>query len=260
MADVVDKAWDKTFRIRGGNDLLPTAFTTALGDVVKRGCIVQALAQDASGVTVTYAQEGIARNVRADLAICTLPFTTLRKVDLSNAGFGSEKSALITSMRYMPVSRFNQQTKTRFWQEKGIGGLKVARTDGPIERLWDMSNVQDGDRGILTAYMMGANGLAFAKVAESDRSDYFAKNVRTFFPEIDAQMEKSATKIWQDDPWVFGGWAYYQKGELGQGMPLSKRREGRVFFCGEHTSPWSGWMQGAFESANRVVAEITNGA
>ncbi len=260
MADVVDKAWDKTFGIRGGNDQLPAAFTTALGDVVKRGCIVQSLAQDKGGVSVTYAQEGIARTLRADLAICSLPFTTLRKVDLGGAGFSKEKSALIGSMRYMPVSRFNQQFKTRFWKEKGIGGLKVARTDTPIERLWHMTNVQDGDRGILTAYMMGQNGLAFAKTNEKERSEYFAKHVRTFFPEIDGQMEKSAVKIWQDDPWVGGGWAYYQKGELGQGMPLSKKREGRVFFCGEHTSPWSGWMQGAFESANRVVAEITNGA
>jgi monoamine oxidase len=39
-------------------------------------------------------------------------------------------------------------------------------------------------------------------------------------------------------------------------MPASKAPEGRVFFCGEHTSPWSGWMQGAFESALRAVAQI----
>lgn len=260
MADVVDKAWDKTFGIRGGNDQLPAAFTKVLGDIVKKGCIVKAIAQDKSGVTVTFAQEGVQRAVRADLAICSLPFTTLRKIDLSYAGFSKEKNELVGSMRYMPVSRFNQQTRTRFWHDKGIGGLKVARTDTPIERLWDMTNVQDGERGILTAYMMGQNGVGFAKVAEKDRSGYFAKNVRPFFPEIDAQMGKSAVKIWQDDPWVGGGWAYYEKGEVGRGMPLAKRREGRVFFCGEHTSPWSGWMQGAFESANRVVAEITTGA
>jgi monoamine oxidase len=32
--------------------------------------------------------------------------------------------------------------------------------------------------------------------------------------------------------------------------------DGRIHFAGEHTSPWTGWMQGALESARRVVAEI----
>ena len=32
--------------------------------------------------------------------------------------------------------------------------------------------------------------------------------------------------------------------------------EGRIHFAGEHTSPWTGWMQGALESARRVVREI----
>ena len=32
--------------------------------------------------------------------------------------------------------------------------------------------------------------------------------------------------------------------------------EGRIHFAGEHTSAWTGWMQGALESARRVVREI----
>jgi monoamine oxidase len=40
-------------------------------------------------------------------------------------------------------------------------------------------------------------------------------------------------------------------------FPAAKKSEGRLYFCGEHTSAWSGWMQGALESANRVVKEIT---
>ena len=32
--------------------------------------------------------------------------------------------------------------------------------------------------------------------------------------------------------------------------------EGRVYFAGEHTSLWIAWMNGALESAERVVAEI----
>ena len=37
----------------------------------------------------------------------------------------------------------------------------------------------------------------------------------------------------------------------------SSPSEGRIHFAGEHTSAWTGWMQGALESARRVVREIT---
>jgi monoamine oxidase len=32
--------------------------------------------------------------------------------------------------------------------------------------------------------------------------------------------------------------------------------EGRVHFAGEHTSPWTSWMQGAIESGLRAAREI----
>ena len=34
------------------------------------------------------------------------------------------------------------------------------------------------------------------------------------------------------------------------------RPEGQLHFAGEHTSLWTGWMQGALESARRVVKEV----
>jgi monoamine oxidase len=39
-------------------------------------------------------------------------------------------------------------------------------------------------------------------------------------------------------------------------LPEIARPEGRVFFAGEHTSPWFGWMQGALQSGDRVAREV----
>ena len=39
-------------------------------------------------------------------------------------------------------------------------------------------------------------------------------------------------------------------------FPAMRQVEGRVHFAGEHTSLWIAWMNGALESAERVVAEI----
>jgi monoamine oxidase len=132
----------------------------------------------------------------------------------------------------------------------------VARTDLPIERLWDLTNVQDGETGLLVAYMQSDNGAAYAAKPEADRLGFVENEIAKFWPEIKGERDGGFDKIWADDPWVMGAWGYYLPGQMKTDFPAAKKAEGRIFFCGEHTSPWSGWMQGAFESANRVVAEM----
>jgi monoamine oxidase len=256
MADVIDAAWDKTFAIKGGNDQLPQAFGAALGDLVKFESVVSAIEQDQDGVTVTFTHDGAQRSISADLCVCAIPFTMLRKIAVTPA-FSPAKAAVVNNVSMMPVARCYLQTKSRFWNSQGIGGLKVARTDTHVERLWDMTKVQDGDSGILLAYMQGDNALAFGEQSNGKKVSYVKKGISAFFPEIEDEAQASLYKVWQDDPWVKGAWSYYKPGEMADMFPAAKRREGRIFFCGEHTSAWSGWMQGALESANRVVKEIT---
>ena len=258
MADVVDAAWDKTWGIEGGNDQLPAAITAELGDLVKYECKVTSIAQSDKSVTICYTNGGEEKKIHADLAVCALPFSVMRKIDLTGSQFSDEKLQAIAGVQYMPVGRCYLQTQSRFWNAApyGVGGLKVARTDTPIERLWDVTRVQDGDTGILLSYMQADNGVAFGNQPAASRLDYVKAGIRKFWPEIDQQALFGTYKVWQEDPFVEGAWAYYQPGQMGPMFPAAKQPEGRVFFCGEHTSAWSGWMQGAFESANRVVMEI----
>jgi len=57
------------------------------------------------------------------------------------------------------------------------------------------------------------------------------------------------------DEWQKGAIVRLNPGELGL-IALYARREGRIHFAGEHTSRWTGWIQGALQSAQRVVWEI----
>jgi monoamine oxidase len=254
--DVVDATWDKTFAVKGGNDKLPRAFTAALGDIVKYRCVATGIEQGSRGARVTFTLGGRSRTIDADYVVCALPFSTLRDLRITPA-FPADKTEVIRDLRMMPVSRCCLQTKSRFWQPRGIGGLKVARTDTAIDRFWDHTNVQDGPSGILGAYMQNQTGLDYAAAGSNfkARSKYVVNVSEPFFPELEAEVMGGLEKIWQNDPWVKGGWAFYGPGEQDM-FPVAKRPEGRVHFCGEHTSAWSGWMQGAFESANRVVTEI----
>jgi monoamine oxidase len=53
-----------------------------------------------------------------------------------------------------------------------------------------------------------------------------------------------------------GGWGWTQPGALRWMFPALRQVEGRVHFAGEHTSLWIAWMNGALESAERVITEI----
>jgi monoamine oxidase len=256
-ADVLDATWDKTFAIKGGNDQLPKAFTAALGDIVKYRCVATAIHRHARGARVEFMRGQRRHSIDADHVVCALPFSLLRDLRITPR-FPADKREVIEKLRMMPVSRCVLQTKSRFWQSRGIGGLKIARTDTGIDRFWDHSNVQDGDSGLIGAYMQNQPGVDYAAAGPNfaARSAYVRGIADAFFPELQDEVTGGLEKIWQNDRWARGAWGFFGPGEQGM-FPVSKRPEGRVHFCGEHTSGWSGWMQGAFESANRVVNEMT---
>lgn len=73
---------------------------------------------------------------------------------------------------------------------------------------------------------------------------------------IRGQIVGVAHKAWHKDRWTGGGWGWTQPGELQWMFPAMRQPEGRVHFAGEHTSLWIAWMNGALESAERVVQEV----
>jgi monoamine oxidase len=76
------------------------------------------------------------------------------------------------------------------------------------------------------------------------------------FPGAIDHFETARTKSWTLDPWQQRALSAFGPGQLNF-IAEGARREGRIFFAGEHTLRWSGWMQGAIESGHRVVNEIS---
>jgi monoamine oxidase len=68
--------------------------------------------------------------------------------------------------------------------------------------------------------------------------------------------EKAVCVSWDADPLTRGAFAWFKAGQMSDLLPHTASREGRVFFAGEHTSPWFGWMQGALQSGGRAAGEV----
>ena len=252
----MDAAWKRTFAIGGGNDRLPRALAARLGARVRYRHEVVRLEQHLGGVTVVARSGQGAVRIEAERVVCALPFSTLRRIDAAPM-WSPDKARAIRELAYMAVCRTSFQTRTRFWQREGLGGLAMARTDLPIERIWDLSCVQAGQRGMLASYIHHDNARALCDVgAEAARATHALGQMRALWPDIADHVEVATSHAWHEDPWAGGGWGYHQPGQTRWMTEAARRADGLVHFAGEHTSAFPGWMQGALASGLRAADEV----
>lgn len=240
------------WKIAGGNDRLPRAFATALAARVRYGAEVVRVRHDATGVAVQYRQGGETRELLAEHAVCTIPFSVLRSVDV--APLSAAKRRAIAELPYPAVTKTIVQTRTRFWREAGLSGF--ADTDLPVPEVWDLSEGQPGRRGLLMAYVTEPHARPLAQRPMDERLTWTLAHLERIFPGIRAEFEGGASYAWSDDPWSRGAYPTYGPGHVIDLFPAVRQSEGRLHFAGDHASVWPGWMQGALESANRAARTI----
>jgi monoamine oxidase len=243
----------QVFTIRGGSDRLPRAFAARLGERVRYGAPVVALEQEGTAVRVTWHQGGTRVSARCDRVVCTLPFPTLRDVDVRPAWSAGKRRA-IAEVPYSTVVRGIVQTRRRFWADEGLNG--TAFTDEPIMSVFDRSGSQPGPRGVLETYTAGPQGKALSDLDEPTRLATIQAQMAKVFPGLAGHADGALSKCWRDDPWSRGAYAWFEPGQLEAPGPHLASVEGRVHFAGDHTSAWPGWMQGALESGGRAAAEV----
>lgn len=244
--------------IQGGNDRLPYAMAAALGSRVKYGSEVVRIAQDRHGVTIGYRDRTGGHELQVDRCVCALPFAPLRNVRL-DASFSQRKHRAIRNLAYMPAARCYFQTHSRFWEHDPLGrlgGLDLVGTDTMAGRVWNTSSQQrQPGLGMLHAYMFDTEALTFAAHGPG-RVQAMRRLLDRVLPGLTEQVVAVAHKAWQEDRWASDGWGWTPSGDLHWMLPAMQQPEGRIHFAGEHTSLWIAWMNGALESAERVVEEI----
>ncbi len=240
------------YKIRGGNDLLPRALAAKLASMIRYGAAVSGMAQDEHTVRVAYTQAGMVQYASGDFLVCAIPFSVLRKLEITPA-LSPTKQRAISELAYDSVSRVYLQFRRRYWEKSGLNGFAV--TDLPDE-IWHGTFDQHGPRGIITSYMFGPQALRVAAMEADQRIAFMIDHVEDVFPGARDHIEVGTSFSWDEEPWSRGAYAIFEPGQTFSLLPHIARAEGRIHFAGEHTSAWHGWMQGALESGNRVAQEI----
>ncbi|MBL8045958.1 MAG: FAD-dependent oxidoreductase [Anaerolineales bacterium] len=241
-----------TARIRGGNDLLPQAMARVLPDVRLNAPVVK-VAQSATGVEVTYQTTTGFETMSGAWAVLAVPLTTARHIEFSPA-LPTAHEAMVQKLQYGSVTKVCVQFSRRWWQERGWAGHMM--NDAPLACTWNPTEVQTGERGILTAYTGGAPGAALAQLSDAERIETVVRELERLFPGARELVLSAKTIAWPNEPYTRGAYAAYAPGDITRYWEPMYSPAGRLFFAGEHIAAYQGYMEGAVESGQRVAGII----
>jgi monoamine oxidase len=239
------------FRLRDGNDALPSALAAALRGRVCLNTALTAIVGRGPKLRVSVRDRG-PEQLTADYAVVALPASTLRGVRFDPALSAPQWQA-ISTLRYGRATRVLLQFESRFW--KHIGRPIAYGTDQPTGAVWDGNEQQDARPGILSLL---AGGRASAEVrAIIEAQGWRALVRRLTWMGTPSRLLHGLTVDWDRDKWSKGGYAVFDT-RFDPGLrPWLARPAGRIVFAGEHTSTrWQGYMNGAIESGKRAALEV----
>jgi monoamine oxidase len=240
-------------RIEGGNDRLPCTLVERFGGDLLLQTVVRAIRQDVDGVSATVEGEGRRSELQADFFVAALPASTLREVHF-DPPLPEEQTRAIATLKYGEATRMLLQFKTAFWRRKGRA--RAYGSDLPIGAVWDGTEDQRHHTAILCLLAGGHASRALGQIAATEGDRGIVDKLR-WLGKPSALLE-AKTIVWEDDPWVRGGYAVFDPSYAPRLRAWLARPAGRVVFAGEHTSlRWQGYMNGAIESGKRAAAEVT---
>jgi monoamine oxidase len=248
---------NEKYHVRGGNDQIPTRLANALQGQITTGSELTAIKRNADGTYRLSFHSGSATStVSADRVVLALPFSILREVDYSKAGFSTVKRAAIEELGMGTNSKLHLQFKSRFWNTLGNQGDSYADTG--YQTTWDVTRAQPGTAGILVDYTGGDIGASFGSGTPAERASRFLAQIEPVLPGISSRWNGKATvDYWQGYRWTKGSYSYWKVGQYTKFSGAEGQAEGACHFAGEHTSiDFQGYLNGAVESGERATSEI----
>jgi monoamine oxidase len=248
---------NEKYHVRGGNDQIPTRLAAALSDRIVTGSELVAIRRNADGsFRLTFSSGSAASTVTADRVVLALPFSMLRTVDYSKAGFSEVKKTAIQELGMGTNSKLHLQFKERFWTPLGNQGETYADTG--YQNTWEVTRAQPGAAGILVDYTGGNVGASFGSGTPTERAKQFLSQLEPVLPGATANWNGRATvDYWQGNPWTRGSYSYWKVGQYTKFAGAEAQQEGACHFAGEHTSiEFQGYLNGGVESGERAAAEV----
>ena len=227
-------------RIVGGNDQLAKGLAAQLDDRVRLATAVQSIDTESGEITLTNGELVSAGNL-----VAAVPLPVLSRI-------WAEMPLELGAVGYGVGGKISVQFDRRIWQDYGRNGTVL--TERAWGHLWETTDDQDGDRGVLTNLLSSHDGAAFAALPEAP--ERVVTEIDRLFPGAKGLAGERVHTDWTDDPCSLGTYSCFGPGQMAAAEPLMRAAHGRLLLAGEHTDEFSGFMEGALRSGARVAATI----
>lgn len=245
----------KAVKITAGNDQVPNALFEACRRRGVRFLLnsrIRRVSHTSDSARVAFTDGGgRRREIEAERLVCTIPFSVLREV-VFDPPMPEPKRKAIDGLAYTKITKVFLQGDRGAWDRQNLGSM--VWTDTPCERIFSAAG-RTGDRnGIFTVWTDGEGARFPDSLSDRRRIASMKSEFARVLPGM--RPERAATKSWGNDEFVRGAYSHFTVGQLTSLQPFIKKPVGAVHFAGEHTAETAPGMEGALESADRVVAEI----
>ncbi|MEW2360080.1 flavin monoamine oxidase family protein [Spirillospora sp. NPDC029432] len=249
LIDTKDGAQETRFV--GGSQEIPVRLAARLGDRIRYNAPVRSVTSGGGGVTVT--ADGI--TVTAKRAIVAMSPAIAAKIDFS-PGLPAGRAQLMQRYPMGSAAKFVALYETPFWRADGLTGQAVADS-GAIDTTFDNSP-PDGSRGILMGFINQTNIRRLDDAPEDEVRRAGLESFTKLFGEKAANPRSTAVQRWDNEVWSGGGpVGIAPPGVLTDFGAALRAPCGPVHWAGTETSGyWTGYMDGAVRSGERVAAEV----
>lgn len=238
-------------RVVGGTHQISERIAAELGDAVQLNTVVTGVAQDDSGVVVSY--DG--GQVSAGHVVVAVPQTLAGRLRYAPP-LPAARDALTQQFPAGSVIKFNVGYQTPFWREDGLSGFVMSLED-EFNVVFDNSP-PDGSCGVLVGFLEGAHARRAAELTVDQRRAIVIRDLVKYFGEQAAEPFDVLEQDWTAEEFTRGCYG----GRLGAGVWTQYGKAvaapvGRIHWAGAETSDtWNGYMDGALRSGYRAAAAI----
>lgn len=247
---------DERFTVRDGVGAIADRLAARLGAaVVLSHRLASVRVGDDDAITCAFEVGAGARDVTADRVVLALPFNQLRRCEL---GFEMPvaKRRAIQELPYGTNAKVMISTRGRPWRDARATGTSF-NDGGVYHESWESTRGYEGDVAVMTSYTGGRLGVSVGESNPEAQGRRFAEALDAVFPGTAAAFTGRAARMhWPGARHFEGSYACYAPTDRVRFGGSESEPVGGIFFAGEHTSPWQGYLNGAVESGERVAREV----
>ncbi|KAI9741298.1 MAG: hypothetical protein M1834_003015 [Cirrosporium novae-zelandiae] len=262
--DFDEKEW---MTVDGGMSRLPQAMAYLVGyNNITFGARVTAIeAMDSGEVRITASGYNGSISANFDRVILAVPPAALRMIG-DRPRWNVEKEVAIRSMHFEALYKMGMRFKTRFWERMKPNASKGGQstTDLPIRWVVFPSNgIGEDGPGVLLVYAWMTDAANWLPLTPLERRSLAIHCIAEMYQgqwDDDKQINvydlliETSDAVWSAS--TATGDAMFLPGQFSLRFDVARKREGNIYFAGEHLSYHHTWISGAANSALFVVKDM----